>query len=168
MFLLVFTTSLVWKVQGQLPGWRADLVLISRVELSVSNLVKKVIEVVGKRSWGSATDVDRVKSSAIRSHHFPQTLQGRVKFPLSKFHSKLFLYFSLLILMVFCFIGLFFPSLRHRKEDPFLVLMLMISLVTQVLLLGKIVTIFEVMISSQKLMLDHLIISVVRGREELL
>lgn len=62
---------------------------------------KKVIEVVGKRSWGSATDVDRVKSSAIHSHHFPQTLQGRVKFPLSKFHSTLFLYFNLLILMFF-------------------------------------------------------------------
>lgn len=79
-------------------------------------LSKKVIEVVGKRCWVAATDVDMVKSSAIHSHHFLQTLQGHMKFPLSKFLSALFLYFSLLILMVFGFIGLFsIPQTQRRR-----------------------------------------------------
>lgn len=77
---------------------------------------KKVIEVVGKRCWVAATHVDRVKNSAIHSHHFLQTLQGRMKFPLSKFLSALFLYFSLLILMVFVSLVFFsIPQTQRRR-----------------------------------------------------
>lgn len=146
-------------------GCRWDLVLASWVQMSVSNRVKKVLRLLGRDA--AILPVNRVISGSIHSHHALQTLPGCTKVPLSKFLSAFFFNISgwwSWQLFWPPYWSLFFPPLRDR-EDFFLLMISFSFFLPQGLLLVKVVTVFEGMMSTQiDVRGDHLVISVFRRR----